>query len=125
MARSLHSRHGWFHPGHPRLACWFATIKTWMPGMSSAKAHFAPMPGHDKTKRPRQNRGLRSRDIPIESARIEFDDQMRLHLHRERHVGQMRDAGVFRRHLGVIDLEEVGHVALAELDRFQNDGELL
>ena len=25
---------------------------------------------------------------PIKSARIEFDDQMRLHLHRERHVGQ-------------------------------------
>ena len=58
------------------------------------------------------------------SARIEFDDQMRLHLHGERNVRQMRDAGEFRRHLGVIGLDEVGHVALAELARFQHHGEL-
>src|SRR6476659_6622055 len=61
---------------------------------------------------------------PIKSARIEFDDQMRLHLHRKRHVGQSGDAGELRRHLGVIDFEEVGHVALGKLDRFQNRGEL-
>src|SRR3984885_14618234 len=50
---------------------------------------------------------------------------MRLHLHGERHVGQMRDAVVLRGHLGVIDLEEVGHVALGELAGFQHNGELL
>ena len=49
---------------------------------------------------------------------------MRLHLHRERHVGQMRDAGEFCRELAVIDFEEVGHVALAELAGFENHGEL-
>ena len=61
----------------------------------------------------------------LKSARIEFDDQMRLHLHRERHVGQSRDADELRRHLGMIDFEEVGHVALGELACFQNHGELL
>ena len=59
------------------------------------------------------------------SARIEFDDQMRLHLHRERHIRQMRDAGELRGHLAVIDLEEIRHVALAELTGFENDRELL
>ena len=49
---------------------------------------------------------------------------MRLHLHGERHVRQMRDAVELRRHLGVIGLDEVGHVALAELAGFQNDREL-
>src|SRR5665213_791139 len=50
---------------------------------------------------------------------------MRLHLHRERYVGEGRDAGKFSRHLGVIDLEEIGHVALGKLDRFEDRGELL
>src|ERR1700681_3244132 len=50
---------------------------------------------------------------------------MRLHLHGERHVRQMRDAGILRRHLGVIDFDEIGHVALAELACFKHDGELL
>ncbi len=59
------------------------------------------------------------------SARIEFDDQMRLHLHGERNVRQMRDAGVFRGHLAVIDFDEVGYVALAELAGFQHHRELL
>src|SRR6185437_5688896 len=59
------------------------------------------------------------------SARIELDDQMRLHLHRERHVRQMRDAAEFRGHLGMIDFEEVGHVTLAKLDCFQNRCQLL
>src|SRR6202161_1263428 len=62
---------------------------------------------------------------PTKSARIEFDDQMRLHLHRERHVRQRRDAGEFRRHLGVVDFEEIRHVALGKLERLQNVGKLL
>src|SRR2546429_9270274 len=102
----------------PSTSCFFAsTIKTWMPGTS---------PGMTiTTKRPRQNRGLRSRKSEKNrSARIEFDDQMRLHLHRERHVGQCRNAGEFRRHLGVIDFEKIRHVALGKLDRFQHWREL-
>src|ERR1700709_2862489 len=59
------------------------------------------------------------------SARIEFDDQMRLHLHRERYVRQMRDAAIFRGHLGVIDFDVIGHVTFAELAGFQHHGELL
>src|SRR3990170_4119601 len=50
---------------------------------------------------------------------------MRLHLHRERYVGQMRDADELRRHLGVIDFEEIRHVAVAELVGFHDHGELL
>jgi hypothetical protein len=105
--------------------------------------------GHDE-KRPRQNRGLDQVSpviasaakqsivaakldcfvasllamTSVKSARIEFDDQMRLHLHREGHIGETGDAGVLRGQLGVIDLEVVGHVALGKLDGFQNDGEL-
>src|SRR6202043_1602069 len=59
------------------------------------------------------------------SARIELDDQMRLHLPRDRHGGQSRDSDELRGHLGVIDFEEIGHVALRKLDRFQYVGELL
>jgi hypothetical protein len=58
------------------------------------------------------------------SARIEFNDQMRLHLDRERHVRQSGDAGELCRHLGVIDFEEIGHVALGKLNGFQNGSEL-
>jgi len=45
---------------------------------------------------------------------------VRLHLHRERHVGETGDARELRGHLGVIDLEIVGHVALGELAGFQH-----
>ena len=41
---------------------------------------------------------------------------MRLHLDREGDVRQSGDAGEFRRQLGVIDFEEIRHVAFAELD---------
>src|SRR5882757_3114889 len=78
-----------------------------------------------QTRRPRFCRGLLYFETAERSARIEFDDQMRLHLHRERHVGESRDAHELRGHLGVIDLEEVGHVALAELDGFQHRRQLL
>src|SRR6476620_3952101 len=59
------------------------------------------------------------------SARIEFDDQMRLHLHCERHVGQRGDADEFRCHLGMIDLEEIRPVALGKLNGFQHRRKLL
>src|SRR2546430_13342153 len=107
-------------PGSPRpstslLVC--SNIKTWMPGTSPG------MTSHEK--RPRQNRGLRSRHTPpIKSARIEFDDQMRLHLDREGRIRQSGDAGELGRHLGVIDFEEIGHVALGKLNGFQNGSEL-
>src|SRR5437762_59314 len=55
---------------------------------------------------------------------ILFDDQMRLHLDREGHIRQSGDAGELGRHLGVIDLEEIGHVALGKLNGFQNGSEL-
>src|ERR1700754_1631532 len=58
------------------------------------------------------------------SERIELDDQMRLHLHRERHVRQMRDAGELRGLLAVIDLKEIRHVALGQLVGFQHHREL-
>src|SRR5260370_23735848 len=80
---------------------------------------------YTQTKRPRQNRGLRSRHTPpIKSARIEFNDQMRLHLDRRGYVRQSWDAGELCRHLGVIDFEEIGHVALGKLNGFQNGSEL-
>src|SRR5260370_23704192 len=92
-----------------------ATIKAWMPGTS---------PGMTIKKAP-ANRGLRScHTPPIKSARIEFHDQMRLHLDREGYVRQCGGAGELRRHLGVIDFEEIGHVALGKLNGFQNGGEL-
>src|SRR5882757_7793476 len=78
-----------------------------------------------QTRRPRFCRGLLYFETAERSARIEFDDQMRLHLHRERHIGESRNPHELRGHLGVIDLEEVGHVALAELDGFQHRRQLL
>src|SRR5438552_134303 len=76
-------------------------------------------------KRPRQNRGLDvSERTDDRSARIEFDDQMRLHLHRERHVGKAGDADELGGHLVVIDIDVVGHVALGELDGLQHMREL-
>src|SRR5260221_8471077 len=84
-------------------------------------------PGHDETRKkaPAKPGPWIHCMPPIKSARIELDDQMWLHLNRERHIRQSGDAAEFRRHLGVIDLEEVGHVALGKLNGFQNGGELL
>src|SRR5260221_1045071 len=92
-----------------------ATIKAWMPGTS---------PGMTIQKRPRY-RGLGSHHTPpIKSARIEVDDHIRLHLDREGHVRQSGDAAELCRHLGMIDFEEIWHVALGKLNGFQNGGEL-
>src|SRR5262245_30072790 len=59
------------------------------------------------------------------SARIELDHQVRLHLHGVGHLGELRDAHELRRHLGVVDLDVVRYVALAEPGRFEHQRELL
>src|SRR5262249_41351804 len=106
---------------HVCLPGW--TIKTWMPGTR---------PGMTKReRRDRQQKGpgktgaLEIDESESRSARIEFDDQMRLHLHRERHVREARHALKLRGHLGVIGLDIVGHVALGKLRGFQHMRELL
>src|SRR5262249_15895689 len=60
-----------------------------------------------------------------ESARIELDHEVRLHLHGVGHVGELRDADEFGRHFRVVDLDIVRHVALGQRDRLQHDRELL
>src|SRR5258705_8266794 len=102
-------------PGHPRLACW----------CDHKDVDARHKAGHDEPKKAPAKPGPSIHWMPpIKSARIEFDDQMRLHLDREGHVRQSGDAGELRRHLGVIDFEEIGHVALGKLNGFQNGGEL-
>ena len=49
------------------------------------------------------------------SARIVFDDEVRLHRHRIGHVGQLRRAHEAAAHAVVVDLDVIGHVALARL----------
>ena len=56
----------------------------------------------------------------LELARVEFDDQVRFHDDRVRHVGQGRNAGEGRDHLVVVDFDVVRNVTLGELDRFEN-----
>src|SRR4051812_43961533 len=86
---------------------------------------FASSKHHSTTKKAPAKPGPSNLHDPDRSARIEFDDQMRLHLHRERHVGECGDADELRGHLGMIDLDVVGHVALAKLVGFEHEGELL
>ena len=45
------------------------------------------------------------------SARVILDDEVRLHHHRIGNLIEQRDAGELRRHLVVIDLDVVGHIA--------------
>ncbi len=84
---------------------------------------------HAKTiaqqKGPGKTGAFENRGKQIRSARIEFDDQMWLHLYRERHVRQGRDASKLRGHLGVVGLDIVRHVAFGELGRFQHMRQLL
>src|SRR5438477_5151163 len=61
----------------------------------------------------------------LRSARIILDHEVRLHLHRIGHLAEMRDAGELGRHLLVIDLDIIGHVALGERGRLDNKRELL
>src|SRR5579872_4931726 len=78
-----------------------------------------------KQKGPGKTGALVAFNAGMKSARIEFDDQMRLHLHRERYVRQRRDADELRGHLAVIDLQIVRHVALGKLARFKHMRQLL
>ena len=69
-------------------------------------------------KRPPTGRPFRFPKSALrELARIELDHEVRFHLDRVRHFRQGRDARDAGRHLGVIDLDVVGHVALGELAR--------
>src|SRR5262249_37293621 len=53
-------------------------------------------------------------------ARVELDDEVRLHHHRIGHVGQCRRAEQLSRHLVVVDLDIVRQVALGTLRRFEH-----
>ena len=57
----------------------------------------------------------RGRGSGTTSARIVFDDEVGLHRHRERHIGELRRAHETAVHAVVVDLDIVGHVALARL----------
>jgi hypothetical protein len=50
---------------------------------------------------------------------------MRLHLHRERHIGEAGDADEFCGHLAVVDFQKIRHVALGKLGCFEHRRELL
>src|SRR3569623_1623 len=65
------------------------------------------------------------REVAPDLARIEFDDEVRLHLNREGDFRQVRNARELRRLLAVIDFDEVRHVALGELVGFEHYCELL
>ena len=70
-------------------------------------------------------RPFRIRAFANNSARVEFDDQARLHLHRIGHVGQLRRAQEFGGHLAVIDFDVIRHVAFGALRRFQHQRHVL
>ena len=57
-------------------------------------------------------------------ARIEFDDQVRLHVRRIRHFRQAGNAGHLRRALGVIDFDVIGNVAFGERGGLEHDRQL-
>src|ERR1700691_5542227 len=59
-----------------------------------------------------------------ESARVEFDDQVRLHMRRIRHFRQPRNAGHLRRALGMVDFDVIGNVAFGERGGLQHDRQL-
>ena len=69
--------------------------------------------------------GPRAYEIPLPLAAIELDHQVRLHVHRERHVGERRHAHELGRHLAVVGLDVVGHVALRALDGLEQQSHLL
>ena len=59
------------------------------------------------------------------SARIELDHEVRLHLDRVGHLGELRYAAELCRHLRVVDIDVIGHVAFAEPGRFEHRRKLL
>src|SRR5260221_9036720 len=59
------------------------------------------------------------------SARIELDDEVRLHLHGVGHFAEQRDGGEFCGYFEVIALDIVRHVALGQADRLEHHRQLL
>ena len=81
---------------------------------------------HRKNENPCRAAGVLFCRAPVRaSARVIFDHQMRLHLHRVRHVGEHRNARELGGHLGAVDLDVVGHVALGQGLRFDDQRHLL
>src|SRR5919198_3178418 len=57
----------------------------------------------------------------ISSARVELDDEVRLHRHRIGHVGELRRADELAAAAVVVDLDILGHIALARLRRLEDE----
>src|SRR5690606_14229729 len=55
-----------------------------------------------------------------ELARVELDDEVRLHLHRIGHIGQLRTPQEGGLHATLIDLDVIGHIALAGVHGLKN-----
>src|SRR5262249_41453902 len=72
-----------------------------------------------------ERRAARSGTPAFASTRIELDDEVRFHLHGVGYFAELRDARQFCRHLRVVDLEIVRHVALGQRDCLEHHGELL
>src|SRR5690606_7570356 len=85
------------------------------------KSRIAPVA--TKKKRPPEGGLFRSRWIN-RSARVELDDQVRLHVDRIRHVGETRNALELGGHLVMIDLDIFRHIALGELAGLKDHGQL-
>src|SRR5680860_1850052 len=58
-------------------------------------------------------------------ARVELDDEVRLHHDGVRHVRQGWDARELRRHLAVVDLDVIGNVALPALGGLEHQTQIL
>lgn len=57
--------------------------------------------------------------------RVEFDDEVRFHHHRIRHIAKTRCANKSRGHFRMVCFDVIRHVTLGKLGRFQYNGELL
>ena len=67
------------------------------------------------------NSGYRRRLV----LRVEFDDQVRFHHDRVRHIAQARCAHEGRGHFRVIRVDVVRHITLGQSNSFQNNSQLL
>src|SRR5215217_2223977 len=85
----------------------------------------SPSQAKSENKRAAPKSGPFAVDTSFRLARVEFDDEVRFHLDRVRHVRQGGHAGIGSDHLVVVDFHIVRHIAFGELDGFENDGELL
>ncbi|MPL88357.1 hypothetical protein SDC9_34377 [bioreactor metagenome] len=82
-------------------------------------------------QRARKRQRAAPKDGPARSAktersvlRVEFDDQVRFHLHRVGHVAQSRGAHEGRGHLVVVDFQVIRHVTLGRLHGLEDEREL-